>query len=449
MKLQNRERYVYRLKWDSVIGGKEFKGKKIIWVRTPLESIGKFGDQKKMKRDIVLLFFTRITRLFAYGFLSVVLALYLSEAGLSEGQIGFLLTLTLAGDAAISLWLTTSADRLGRRRMLILGAGLMVLAGIVFLITHNPILLTIAAIFGVISPSGNEIGPFLSIEQASLTQLVPDKKRTQTFAWYNLAGSFATATGALAGGWLAQGLQMGGWSGLDSYRFVLAGYALAGLVLVLCFLNISPAVEVEMQTRDTKHALGLHKSRGVVLKLSSLFALDAFAGGLIIQSMMAYWFHIRFGIETGVIGSIFFGANILAGFSALLAVPISKKIGLINTMVFTHIPSNILLMLVPFMPNLSLAIFVLLARFSISQMDVPTRQSYTMAVVAPDERSAASGVTSIARSVGAVLSPSLAGIFLGVPALLSLPFFLCGGLKIIYDLALWHEFSAIKPPEEQ
>jgi len=402
-----------------------------------------------MKRDITLLFTTRLIRLFAYGFLSVILALYLAEIGLSERQIGLLLTFTLVGDAGISLWLTTNADRLGRRRMLVLGAGLMILAGIVFLFTRNPLLLTLAAIIGVISPSGNEIGPFLSIEQAGLSQLVSNEKRTQVFAWYNLVGSFATATGALASGWLAQGLQAGGWAAVDAYRFVLAGYALAGLALVVCFLNASRAVEVEQVDKNEKRTLGLHKSRGVVLKLSSLFALDAFAGGLIVQSMIAYWFHIRFGVESGILGSIFFGANILAGISALLAVRIAKKIGLINTMVFTHIPSNILLMLVPLMPNLPLAIGVLLARFSISQMDVPTRQSYTMAVVTPDERSAASGVTSIARSVGAALSPSLAGIFLGTPALLSLPFFLCGGLKIIYDLALWREFSAVKPPEEQ
>jgi MFS family permease len=180
-----------------------------------------------------------------------------------------------------------------------------------------------------------------------------------------------------------------------------------------------------------------------------LFALDAFAGGLIIQSMMAFWFHIKYGIDTGTIGSIFFGANILAGISALLAVPLSKKIGLIKTMVFTHLPSNILLILVPLMPNLPLAIAMLLARFSISQMDVPTRQSYTMAVVAPDERSAASGVTSIARSMGAAVSPTLTGLFLGVPALISAPFFLCGGLKIVYDLLLFREFRAVKPPEEK
>jgi predicted MFS family arabinose efflux permease len=179
-----------------------------------------------------------------------------------------------------------------------------------------------------------------------------------------------------------------------------------------------------------------------------LFALDAFAGGLIVQSMVAFWFHLRFGIEAGVIGTIFFGANLLAGISALLASRLAKKIGLINTMVLTHVPSNLLLMLVPLMPSLPWAITVLLLRFSISQMDVPTRQSYTMAVVAPDERSAASGVTSIARSVGAALSPSLTGIFLSLPALISAPFLLAGGLKLVYDFLLYRSFSRLKPPEE-
>ncbi len=400
-----------------------------------------------MKRDITILFATRIIRLFAYGFLSVVLALFLSESGFSEGEIGLLLTLTLAGDAVISLWLTTSADRIGRRRMLVLGAALMVLAGVGFILTRNLILLMAAAIVGVISPSGNEIGPFLSIEQSGLSQLVPDEERTRIFAWYNLAGSLATAMGALSGGWLAQGLQAKGWAALDSYRIVLAGYALAGVIMAVCFLAASRAIEVA-QTPNGKRSLGLHKSRRVVLKLSALFALDAFAGGLIVQSMMAFWFHVRFGVEPGIIGSIFFGANILAGISALVAVPIARRIGLINTMVFTHIPSNILLLLVPLMPNLPLAIGMLLARFSISQMDVPTRQSYTVAVVAPDERSAASGVTAIARSVGAAISPSLTGVFLSIPALISLPLFLSGGLKIIYDLVLWSNFRSLKPPEE-
>ena len=326
--------------------------------------------------DVRILFATRIMRLFAYGFLSVVLALYLIEAGLSAWQIGMLLALTLAGDAAISLWLTTNADRIGRRRMLIVGAGLMLLAGIVFLITRNPLVLTAAAIVGVISPSGNEIGPFLSIEQAALSQLVADENRTRLFAWYNLAGSFATATGALAGGWLAQSLQSNGWTKLASFQFVLAGYALAGLALAVTFQTLSAAVEVVRTTSSPKRVLGLHKSRSVVLKLSALFALDAFAGGLIVQSMFALWLHMRFGVETGVIGSVFFGANILAGISALLAANIAARFGLINTMVFTHIPSSIFLVLVPLMPNLPLAIGAIMrkARKPNSRMRSPKKR---------------------------------------------------------------------------
>jgi MFS family permease len=400
------------------------------------------------RRDTALLFSTRIIRLFCYGFLSVILALYLTETGFDEKQIGMLFTLTLAGDAAISLWLTTSADRFGRKRTLIIGAMLMLGAGIAFLLTRNIIALMAAAIVGVISPSGNEIGPFLSVEQAGLTQLISNEKRTKIFAWYNLVGSFATATGALAGGWLAQILQSNGWTQLESYRFVLMGYGLGGLLLMLLFLGLSPAVEVTFATTKITHTLGLHRSQKIVLKLSTLFALDAFAGGLVVQSMIAYWFHVKFGVESGLLGSIFFFANVLAGISALLAVRLAAQFGLINTMVFTHIPSNILLILVPLMPNLPLAIGLLLARFSISQMDVPTRQSYTMAVVAPEERSAASGVTAIARSVGASLSPALTGALFGIPALFNAPFLLAGGLKIIYDLLLYRSFVTVKPPEE-
>jgi len=401
-----------------------------------------------MNRDSIVLFSTRIIRLFCYGFLSVVLALYLAETGLTETQIGLLFTLTLVGDAGISLWLTTSADRVGRKKTLLVGALLMAGAGVAFVMTREVVLLMVAAIIGVISPSGNEIGPFLSVEQASLTQLVSNEKRTQVFAWYNLAGSFATATGALTGGWLAQGLQNNGWTALDAYRIVLTGYAIGGVLLLLLFLSLTKSIEVVPHQKEIKRVLGLHRSRKVVFKLSALFAMDAFAGGLIVQSMFAYWFHVRFGIDAGVLGSIFFGANILAGISALLAVPMANKIGLINTMVFTHIPSNILLILVPFMPSLPLAIGLLLLRFSISQMDVPTRQSYTIAVVDPDERSAAAGVTAIARSVGASVSPLLTGLFFSVPALFSVPIILCGSIKIVYDLLLFREFRAVKPPEE-
>jgi MFS family permease len=402
-----------------------------------------------------ILFSTRILRLFAYGFLSIILALYLRQLGLSEVNIGLLLTLTLLGDTVISLWITTHADRIGRQRMLMAGAVLMILAAAVFATTRNFYLLLLAATIGVISPSGNEVGPFLSIEQASLTQLVSDRKRTRIFAWYNLAGSFATALGALAGGGLSQLLQGRGYTPLLSYRVVVLGYGVIGLVMILIFARLSVAIEVTNKIQEVTAGnpnlsgfLGLHGSQKIVLRLAAFFSLDAFAGGFVIQSLIALWFNQKFGVEPAVLGAIFFGANILAGISALSAAWVANKIGLINAMVFTHLPSNVLLILVPFMPSLGLAIGVLLLRFSISQMDVPTRQSYTMAVVAPDERSAASGITGVARTIGASLSPVFTGVFLSNPALLGLPFVISGILKIIYDLALYFNFRAVKPPEE-
>ncbi|OFV86530.1 MAG: MFS transporter [Acidobacteria bacterium RBG_16_68_9] len=398
-----------------------------------------------------LLFGTRVARLFAYGWLSVVLVLYLAQVGLTEVQIGLLLTLTLIGDTVISLWITTHADRVGRRRMLIAGATLMILAGGFFALTDSFLILVVAATVGVISPSGNEVGPFLPIEQAALSQTLSAKRRTQAFAWYNLVGSFATALGALAAGTLVQALQSTGVSALVSYRFVVVGYAATGGALVGLFARLSPQAEAPPSPSTAiDHARwGLHRSRGVVFRLTALFSLDAFAGGLVLQSLVAYWFHIRFGVEPALLGSIFFGANILAGLSALSAAWVARRIGLVNTMVFTHLPSNILLMLVPLMPNLPLAIGVLLLRFSLSQMDVPTRQSYTMAVVDPDERSTASGLTGVARTIGTSFAPLIATPLLANPALLSVPFFLSGGLKIVYDLLLYRSFRALKPPEEE
>ena len=397
-----------------------------------------------------LLFATRAVRLFAYGFLSVILVLYLEQAGLTTSRIGLLLTLTLAGDTLISLYLTTTADRMGRRRTLILGSGLMLFAGLLFAVTDSFALLLIAATIGVISPSGGEIGPFLSIEQAGLSQIIPGELRTRVFAWYNLIGSFATAFGALAGGGLTQVLQGAGMTPLESYRAVVIGYAAMGTLLCLLFTRLSPAAEVSLPPAPgLSGRFGLGRSRGVVLRLSGLFALDAFAGGFVMQSILAYWFHVRFGVEPALLGAIFFGANLLAGLSALSAARLADRFGLINPMVFTHIPSNILLILVPLMPSLPLAIGLLLLRFSISQMDVPTRQSYTMAVVSPEERSAAAGITGVARTVGASLSPVVTGPLLASPALLSLPLMLAGVLKIVYDLLLYRSFRAHRPPEEK
>jgi len=390
---------------------------------------------------MALLFTARSIRLFAYGFLSIVLVLYLAAIGLGGPAIGLLLTLTLLGDAGISLWLTTRADRAGRRRMLLVGAALMAAGGIAFLCTRRPELLMLAAIVGVISPSGNEVGPFLSIEQAALSQLVSDRQRTRVFAWYNLAGSVMTALGALAGGWFMHLEGRAGVPEATSYRVLLAAYAAAGVVLAVLILQLSPAVETPPTPAASAARFGLHRSRAVVARLSALFALDAFGGAFVLQSVMAYWFHVRFGASTAALGTLFFGANLLAAASALLAHRFASRFGLVNTMVFTHLPSNVLLMLVPLMPTMATAMAVLLARFAISQMDVPTRQSYTMAVVAPDERAAAAGVTAIARSLGAAAAPIVGGAFLLTGS--GVPFFVAGALKIAYDLMLYRAFRRL------
>lgn len=402
--------------------------------------------------DVAVLFATRSLRMFGHGFLAVVLVLYLTAIGLSGGEVGLLLGLTLLGDVAVSLWLTTHADRVGRRRVLVLGAGLMLAAGLAFVATPVFAVLVVAATVGVLSPSGNEVGPFLAVEQAALAQLVPDRRRTSLFAWYQLAGSFATAGGSLAGGVVAQLALDGGAAPADAYRLVIVGYAGVGLVLALLFTRLSDRVEAPPGAeRDATVAtrLGLHRSRGVVARLSALFALDAFAGGFVMQSFIAFWFATRFGVDPGALGLLLSAANLLAGVSALAAGALAARFGLVRTMVFTHLPSNVLLALVPLMPTLPLAAGVLLVRFAISQMDVPTRQSYTMAIVAPDERSAAAGVTGIARSLGVSLSPLLAAPLFANAALAGLPFVIGGGLKIAYDLLLYRAFRSLRPPEEQ
>ena len=410
---------------------------------------------RHLTNDGWLLFATRFVRLFAYGSLSVILVFYLVGVGLNEAQTGLLLTLTLVGDTVISLVLTTRADRIGRRRTLIVGAVLMTAAGVAFASTNHFGLLLVAGTVGVISPSGHEVGPFLSIEQAALSHVVTDRDRTEMFAWYTLAGSIATALGALAAGAGTRLLQDMGAAPVRSYRAVVVLYAILGLFLAVLFQRLSRAAEAT--SLGEKRALqltvaglsGLDRSRDVVVKLSALFALDSFGGGFVIQSFAAYWFHLRFGVDPGSLGTIFFWANIFAGLSALAASRLAARIGLVRTMVLTHLPSNILLILVPLMPTLWSAVAVLLVRFSISQMDVPTRQSFVMAVVPPEERSAAAGVTGVARTVGASLSPLFAGLLFAHPALINVPFFIAGVLKSAYDLTLYRSFVAVQPPEEQ
>ena len=411
------------------------------------------GTAQLLTPDALILFVTRFIRLFAYGSLSVVLVFYLTDLGLSTAETGVLFTLTLIGDTVISFYLTTRADRIGRRRMLLVGALLMIAAGVIFSITHNFLLLTIAATIGVISPSGNEVGPFLSIEQAALSSVVSERTRTEVFAWYTLAGSFATALGALATGAITRVLQKTEITPLGGYRTIVVLYAVLGVLLLLFFKRLTPAAEVTLhESTDLSAGLrkffGVGRSYHVVLRLSGLFALDSFGGGFVVQSFAAYWFYLRFGLTPASLGFIFFVANLLSGVSALLASRLASRIGLVRTMVFTHLPSNVLLILIPLMPNVSLAIVVLFLRFSISQMDVPTRQSYTMAVVPPHERSAAAGIAGVSRTTGAALAPFLAGMMFARPTLINTPFFIAGALKIAYDLLLYNGFRSVKPPEE-
>jgi len=406
---------------------------------------------KALTRDGWLLFVTRFARLFAYGSLSVILVFYLIGLGLTEVQIGLVLTLTLAGDVVVSLLLTTRADRIGRRRMLIIGAILMAAAGLAFASTRNLFFLILAGTIGVISPSGNEVGPFLSIEQAALSHIVPATARTEVFAWYTMAGSLATALGALFAGFVTQALQQTSMTPVASYRAVVFAYAVLGILLAFVFTRLSALVEAGAVPDGpvSSNVFGITRSRNIVLKLSGLFALDSFAGGFVVQSFAAYWFYLRFGVEPATLGAIFFWANIFAGFSALVASQLAARVGLVRTMVFTHLPSNVLLILLPLMPNLSLAVLVLLLRFSISQMDVPARQSYIMAVVPAEERSAAGGFTGVARTTGAAISPLFVGFLFARPSLISAPFFIAGTLKIVYDLLLYKAFVAIQPPEER
>ena len=397
-----------------------------------------------------LLFALRVVRMFAYGLLGVVLVLYVAARGFDEGRLGLLLSLTFLGDAAISLWLSTHADRWGRRKTLLVGAALMALGGAVMAATGDFTLLVLAATIGVISPTGNEVGPFLAVEQAGLAQVVPAAERTRYFAWYNFAGYLATALGALLTGTVVQRLQESGWSALHSYAAVFWAYAGLGVVLGLMTTRLDAAVEAPPAARaaGAGAVFGLKHSRGTVLRLSALFSLDAFAGGFIVQSFLAYWFHRRFGVGEAALGQVFFGANILSGLSGLAAVPLARRIGLVNTMVATHLPSNLLLMLVPLMPDFRWAAGVLWLRHTLSQMDVPTRQSYVNAVVPAAERSAANGVTGVARQLGTALAPLGVGLMPAAALLAGGPFFVAGGLKIVYDLVLWKVFRTQPAPEE-
>ncbi|MCC7258222.1 MAG: MFS transporter [Gammaproteobacteria bacterium] len=401
--------------------------------------------------DLRLLFVTRFLRLFAFGLLSVVLAIYLAVLGLDAPAIGLLLVVMLIGDMLLSLLLTTRADRLGRRRVLGWGAWLMLLAVLLLGAGAPYPLLVLALAVGVVSPSGAEAGPFLPLEQAALAQFVSAERRTSLLAWYHLTGAAGTALGSFCGGSLVALARTAGLDGTAAFQPVLWLYGGLALALVACFACLTNAVEVVPDIRPAPAAprWGLHASRGTVQRLSALFALDAFGGGFVVQTVLAFWLDRRYGATPAALGLLFLCTNLLSGLSSLAAGWLARRIGLLNTMVFTHLPANGLLLLVPFAPGFSEACALLLVRSLITQMDVPTRQAYLLAVVHPDERSAAGGLTGVARSLGAALSPPATVMLAGSAAWSGLPFIVAGLLKIAYDILLYRGFRALKPAHEQ
>jgi MFS family permease len=388
---------------------------------------------------------TRGLRTFGYGYLAVALGLYLQQLGLSSFQVGLVLTAAVAGSALMNILWSLVADRFGRRRAIATMAALMVAGGLVFALGDRLWLLILGAFTGTISASSAEVGPFVTVEQAILPQTAPDERRTWLFSIYDTVGSLAGAAGALLTGAVALFARFG-LTGASSYRPLFVIYAGIGLLNLVFFLSLSERVE-SARVDGRRRLTGLHRSTGLVAKLSALFGLDALAGGLVLQSIVAYWFHLRWGLSPATLGVLFFWAGLLSGASLLAAGWMAQRFGLLNTMVFSHLPSNLLLILVPLAPAAWLAILFFLARMSVSQMDVPTRRSYTMAVVAPDERTAAAGITNVARTVASAFSPLVSGAAIGIGAL-ALPFFIAGGLKVIYDGLVYATFRNVRPPEE-
>lgn len=398
-----------------------------------------------LTRDGRILLLTRTLRTFGYGYLAVILGLYLDALGLDSVLIGLIFGAAIAGSAAMTVAWSLVADRYGRRRTAITMALLMAAGGLLFGLTAEPLLLVLAAFTGTISATSSEVGIFNTIEQAILPQTAPPERRTWAFSIYNLVGSFAGGAGALMAGTVGffSGL---GLEGADAYRPLFGLYAAIGLANAALFAALSKGVEVA-RIEGGRQLFGIHRSGRIVARLSGLFALDAFAGGFVVHAFVAYWFSLRWGLSPEALGLLFFWVGVLTGVSFLAAGWLAGRIGLLNTMVFTHLPSNVLLMLVPVAPTAGLAVGLFLLRMSVSQMDVPTRQAYSMAVVAPDERTATAGITNVARAAATSVSPTLSGWAVSVAAL-GLPFFVAGGLKIVYDLLILATFRGVRPLDE-
>ncbi len=394
--------------------------------------------------DAGILLAARGLRAYGDGFVSVLLPLHLSMLGFSAVRIGILTTATLLGSAALTLMVGNLAGRWPRRSLLIRASALMIATGLGFAFLDGFWPLLIVAFVGTLNPSSGDVSVFLPTEQSLLPQTTPVTNRTSLFARYSLVGSLVAAVGALSAGLPDL---FAHWFNIPVARTVsgmFVTYALIGIVVMWLYRHLSPRIEPSAVDRASR----LGPSKKAVYRLAALFSIDSFASGLALQSVIALWLFLRFDLSVATAGTIFFWTGLLAAGSQLLAPVLARKIGLVNTMVFTHLPANVFLMLTPFMPSLPLAIACLLARSALSQMDVPARTSYVMAVVTPPERAAAASITTVPKSLATALSPLLAGSLLGVTAF-GWPLLIAGALKSCYDVTLFALFRNVRPPEEQ
>jgi MFS family permease len=392
--------------------------------------------------NISLLYAARGVRGFGDGFAIIILPAYLTAIGYDPVQIGFVATASLLGTALLTLTIGAVAARYDLRALLLLGACLMAGTGLAFPNVEQFVFVALVAFIGTVNPSTGDLGVLVPIEHAMLAHGVADQERTRTFARYSLIGALSMAAGALAAA-APDFLVLTGVDALSAFKLMFYAYAALG-VLSAALYRLLPHAHVD----EARPTAPLGPSRGVVYKLSALFSLDSFAGGFVVQSLLALWLFERFELSLSAASVFFFWASTASAFSYPVAAWLATRVGLINTMVFTHIPSSILLILAAFSPNLYITLSLLLVRAALSQMDVPTRTSYVMAVVTPAERAAAASFTAVPRSLASAISPAFAGVLLTTP-FTGLPLVVCGVLKIVYDVALLISFRDMKPPEER
>ena len=382
-------------------------------------------------------------RAFGDGYVSLLLPVYLLELGYSALQVGIIATATLLGSGLLTLAVGLRAYRFHYRAVLLAATALMAATGLGFATITSFWPLLVIAFVGTLNPSSGDVSVFLPLEHAVLSRVVDDRGRTAAFARYSLVGALVAALGSLAAGLPALLAARFGLGSVAALQCMFALYALTAIPVALVYRSLPHSLGA-----DAKRAPApLTVSRSRVYTLAALFSVDAFGGGLVVQSMVALWLFQRYGLSLGEAGTIFFWTGVLTAASFLVAVRIANRIGLVNTMVFTHLPSSLCLVLIPFAGDLSTALALLFVRAALSQMDVPTRSSYVMAIVQPEERPAAASITSVPRSLASAVSPLLAGYLLGISTF-GWPLVAAGGVKIAYDLALLAMFRKVRPPEE-